>query len=899
VSSGPLAALEAALAGRYAFERELGRGGMATVYLAKDLRHDRPVALKVLHPELAASLGPERFQREIRLAARLQHPHILTVLDSGEIPVPGAPPLLWFTMPFIRGESLRDQLNREKQLPVEDALRIAREAADALGYAHQEGIVHRDIKPENILLAGSHALVADFGIARALGTSDEKLTETGMAVGTPAYMSPEQASGQREFDPRTDIYSLAVVLYEMLAGETPFSAPTPQAMIARRFMEAPPSVRQLRDAVPEAVDRALQRALARTAADRFATAAQFAAQLSLPAASPTTPSPAVAPRIPTGGSTSVAAEPTRSTSTVPRRRRPPIAAVSLALGFILGLGVLFGWLRRHGNETPTGNAKLLAVLPFENLGSSEDEYFADGVTDEVRGKLAALPGLQVTARSSSNQYKKTAKSPREIGRELGVEYLLTGTVRWEKTAGANHVRVSPELIQVSTGSTKWQEPFDAALTDVFKVQGDVAAQVAQALDLALGAPQRTALAAKPTENSAAYDAYLKGEATSQSLGTGDPLKLRSAIGFYEQAVAIDSGFVEAWAELSRSCSLLYSNGTPDPALNRRAREAAEAALRLDPNQPAGHLAMGDYHNNVTGDFDRALQAYQAGLRLSPNNADLLGASALAEVGGGEWAKALEHFSRAQAIDPRSIAVGRRLAYTYLRLRRFPEALAASDRALALDSNNVQVFENKVMVYLAEGDLEAARRVIHAAPTGIQPTVLASHFGNYYDLYWVLPSDLQGLLLRLTPSAFDDRAAWAIVLAQTYYLKGDFAHTRAYADSARTAFEGRLRGTPNDPQSHVFLGLALAYLGRKEQAVAEGEKGLALQPISKDAYNGPYLQHQLARIYLIVGQPEKALDRLEPLLKVPYYLSPGWLKIDPTFDPLRKNPRFQKLVSSKQ
>jgi eukaryotic-like serine/threonine-protein kinase len=871
---------------------------MATVYLAKDLRHDRPVALKVLHPELGASLGPERFQREIRLAARLQHPHILTVLDSGEIPVQGASPLLWFTMPFIRGESLRDRLNREKQLPVDDALRIAREAADALGYAHQEGIVHRDIKPENILLAGSHALVADFGIARALGASDEKLTETGFSVGTPAYMSPEQASGQRDLDPRTDIYSLAVVLYEMLAGETPFAAPTPQAMIARRFMEAPRPVRQLRDAVPEAIDRALQRALARTAADRFATAAEFAAQLTLPAASPTTPSPASAPPISAADIRSVAAEPTRSTSTVPRRRRLPIAAVSLSLGFILGLGVLFGWLRRHGNEPPgTGNAKLLAVLPFENLGSAEDEYFADGVTDEVRGKLAALPGLQVTARSSSNQYRKTTKNPREIGRELGVDYLLTGTVRWEKTGGANHVRVSPELIQVSTGSTKWQEPFDAALTDVFKVQGEVAAQVAQALDLALGTPQRTALAAKPTGNSAAYDAYLKGEATSQNLGTGDPLKLRGAIALYEQAVAIDSGFVEAWAELSRSCSLLYSNGTPDPALDQRARDGAERALRLAPNQPAGHLALGDYHSNVTADFDRALQAYQAGLRFSPNNADLLGASALAEVGAGEWEKALEHFRRAHAIDPRSIAVGRRLAYTYLRLRRYPEALAISDRALALDSNNVQVFENKVMAYLGQGDLETARRVIRAAPTGIEPTVLASHFGNYYDLYWVLPPDLQGLVLRLTPSAFDDRAAWAIVLAQTYHLKGDFARTRAYADSARVAFEGRLQATPNDAQSHVFLGLALAYLGRKDQAVAEGEKGLALQPISKDAYNGPYLQHQLVRIYLLVGQPEKALDRLEPVLKIPYYLSPGWLRVDPNFDPVRKNPRFERLVKS--
>ena len=262
----------------------------------------------------------------------------------------------------------------------------------------------------------------------------------------------------------------------------------------------------------------------------------------------------------------------------------PVAAASLTLGFVLGLGLLFGWLRRHGNEPGgEGGTRRLAVLPFENLGGADQEYFADGVTDEVRGKLAALPGLQVTARSSSNQYKRSSKSPQEIGRDLAVDYLLTGTVRWEKSDGSNHVRVSPELIQVSTGSTRWQEPFDAALTDVFKVQAEVAGQVAQALGVALGAPQKTVLAARPTGNSAAYDAYLKGEAASQNMGAADPLQLRTAIGFYEQAVALDSGFADAWAQLSRANALLYGNGTPSSgrstprARGCRARDPAGAA----------------------------------------------------------------------------------------------------------------------------------------------------------------------------------------------------------------------------------------------------------------------------------------------------------------------------------
>jgi eukaryotic-like serine/threonine-protein kinase len=875
----PRSPLEEGLRGSYTIERELGRGGMATVYLAHDLRHDRPVALKVLHPELAASLGPERFQREIRLAARLQHPHVLTVLDSGE-----TAGRLWFTMPYVEGESLRDRLRRERQLPVDVALRIATEAARGLEYAHQHGVAHRDVKPENILLTrDGSTLVADFGIARALG-GDDGLTQTGLAIGTPAYMSPEQAAGDKTLDARTDQYSLASVLYEMLAGEAPWTGPTAQAIAAKRLTEPPPSVRAVRPNVPAAVDEAIRKALAPVAADRFASLEQFAQALQTTSAAPT------------GSATVAAAEASsKPAPTRPARRRIPVAASSLTLGLLIGLGVLFGWLR-HREEAPEDkNAKRLAVLPFENLGGADDEYFADGVTDEVRGKLTALPGLQVTARSSSTQYKKTAKSPQEIGRDLGVDWLLTGTVRWEKGSGGSHVRVSPELIQVSTGSTKWQQPFDAALTDVFQVQADVAGQVAQALDVALGRPQKAALEERPTTNAAAYDAYLKGEAQSVSLGTSDAVRLRASLPYYEQAVALDSGFSQAWTQLSRAHSLIYVNGSPSQESAKRALEAAERARRIAPNHFQGYLAMGDYYSSVPLDYPRALQEYESGLRIAPGNADLLGATALTELGIGRWEEALQHLTRAETLDPRAPAVVRRLAYIYLRLRRYPEGLAASDRAIALAPENVTMLENKVMVYLGQGDLDRARQTVAGASGKYDPTALASNFGNYYDLYWVLPPELQELLVRLTPSAFDDRAAWAIVRAQALQFRGDGAGARIYADSARLAFEERIRNTPDDAQSHIFLGLAQAYLGRKAEAIAEGEKGAALLPIAKDGYSGPYMQHQLVRIYILVGEPEKALDRLEPLLKVPYYLSPGWLRVDPNFDPLRGNPRFRKLV----
>jgi serine/threonine protein kinase/TolB-like protein len=899
----PVPTLREALADQYALERELGRGGMATVWLARDLRHDRPVAFKVLHPEIAATLGAERFQREIRLAARLQHPHILSVFDSGAVRAKdGRADILWYTMPFIDGESLRERLNRERQLPLEDALRITREAADALEHAHRAGIIHRDIKPENILLTGSrshdrgesggwHALVADFGIARALaGAGDEHLTETGLTLGTPAYMSPEQAAGDRALDARSDIYSLATVLYEMLAGQPPFSAPTVQAMIARRFTESPRPLRELRETVPGPMEQAIGRALAKSPADRFGSAAEFARALEVDVRRGTEPA-APSPAAPTTEQT-----PTAPAAKTAMSRRYSLTA-AMVLGFLIGLGVLFGWLRRHNDEAAASDgARRLAVLPFENLGKPEDGYFADGVTDEIRGKLSALPGLQVTARSSSSQYKDTPKSPAEIGRELGVDYLLTGTVRWEKGGSGSRVRVSPELIQVSTGSARWQEPFDAALTDVFQVQADVAGRVAEALNLALGAGERERLAEKPTQSLTAYDAYLKGEEVSNAMGTSDPATLRRAIGHYGAALALDSAFALAWSRVAQARAQLYFLSVPTPAEGEAARAAAERALALAPERPEGHLALGDYHYRVTKEYRRALEQYALGRRSAPRNADLLVATALTEQTLGRWEAALQHLQQAWTLDPRSLNTARRLGRTLLWLRHYPEALRVADQGLALAPASLDLIEQKAMVSLAQGDLGAARAVLRNTPEEVKPAELVAYVGNFWDLAWALDEEQQRLLVGLSPGQFDDdRGVWGGVIAQASGYRGDQARARAYADSGRIGYEAQLRDAPDDAQLRLLHGLTLAYLGRKADAIREGEHGLALQPLSKDAYSGAYNQHLLARIYVLTGEYEKAIDQLESLLGVPYYLSPGWLRIDPTFDPLRKLPRFAKLL----
>ncbi|MBA2565768.1 MAG: tetratricopeptide repeat protein, partial [Gemmatimonadetes bacterium] len=538
-------------------------------------------------------------------------------------------------------------------------------------------------------------------------------------------------------------------------------------------------------------------------------------------------------------------------------------------------------------------------LPFENLGAAEDEYFADGMTDEVRGKLAALPGLEVIATQSSAEYKKSTKSLTQIGSELRADYLVVGKVRWEKSAGGqSRVRVSPELVEVAAGrapSTRWQEPFDAALTNVFQVQADIAARVAGELDVAFGTKQRQALEAKPTTNLAAYDAYLKGE--EAWAGSGAPEGLRRAIEFYERAVTLDSTFAPAWAQLARVHALYYNNAVPTSERAARTRAAAERAMALAPRRPESHLARGDYYNFVHRDPAGAVAAYAKGLRGAPDNVDLLSATAIGELTVGRWEVALAHFRRAQGLDPRSVPTAVRLARSLLWLRRYPEAQEAFDRALSLSPTDPAAIEERAMVPLAQGNLATARTVLGVAAENVEPTALVTYVATYWDLVWLLDDAQQRLLLGLDVDAFgEDRSSWGLVLAQTCALRGDQAGARVYADSARIALEEQLRDTPDDADGHVLLGLAFAYLGRKVDAISEGERGVALGPIDTDAFNGPYYQHQLARIYLLVGEPEKALDQLEPLLKIPYYLSPGWLRIDPNFDPLRSNPRFQRLVS---
>ena len=937
------------LAERYRIERVIGEGGMATVYLAEDLKHKRQVAVKVMRPELAATLGSERFLREVEIAAQLNHPNILPMFDSGMVvdgqqsAVDRRPStILYYVMPFVEGESLAARLNREGELPVPVALRLGREVAEALGYAHKRGIIHRDIKPANILLHEGHALVADFGIARALDAEGEAITRTGLAIGTPQYMSPEQSTGDKTVDARTDIYALGAVLYEMLTGEPPFTGRSPQAVVARSLTERPRPLAATREGLPAGLEDTVSKALSRSAADRFPTATALAESLASvetgasanALAHPAHPAhPAqlwialgvlallalvavtfMAGRwgLPTwvlsvaiallafGGATLVltaAAEKRRRAGPAPTGVGQHLTWRNAGLG---GIGAVIVWAimagavsaRRAGTPAAVAaGAMHLAVLPFQNQGDSANNYIVDGITDEVRGKLSRVTGLEVTASASSSQYRGAAKPPAQIARELGVRYLLMGRVRWAGDQGsARRLQVVAELVD-SAGATAWQQTFDADLTDVFAVQGQVATRVAGALGTQLGAKESADLGKRPTENPAAWDAYLKG----RSYTGGDPVSLRQAMDNFEQAVALDSGFVDGWAGLADAATRLYGNGARDPVVARRAREAMERALQLGPDNAVAAAAAAAYYGTIARDPVRSADYTEHAIQLAPNDPDILRAAARADGNSGNYVRATERLERARELDPRNAAVLNSLSSAYLLTGRLQEAEEVAGAVIALAPDVVGNYHQLVKIKLAEGDLDGARAVVARATARLSPPLVAGYFAGYEELTFVLDPATRALVGRLTPSAFDgDRSWWGQSLATFYWDQGQKALAKAYADSSLAIGLEQVRQAAKDPSLLVLYGVALAHAGYSDSAVATGRRAIAMYRTEASA-TFAYDKLQLVRIYLVTGRLNEAMDALENLEKQPTQVTPKWIAIDPMFAPLRGDPRFERIV----
>jgi len=946
-----VAHLRKVLADRYRIERVIGEGGMATVFLAEDLKHHRQVAVKVMRPELVATLGSDRFLREVEIAAQLSHPHILPMYDSGTAESAGnTGALLYYVMPYVEGESLAGRIAREGALPVRDALRIALEVAGALGHAHKRGIVHRDIKPANILLSEGHALVADFGIARALDSSAEAITATGIAIGTPQYMSPEQATGEKGVDARTDLYALGAVLYEMLTGEPPFTGRTAQAVVSRTLTERPRPVGATREGLPAGLEELVAQALAKSPADRYATAAHLAdALVTVESGSYRAPSGrtgaageespgenlwAVFGGISLLALTSVAflagkwglpgwvlglavallvagALMLGLTARAERRRRTGAAPGGLgvhltwrnaALGGIAAVIAWAGTAALASARNPASRevaaasegSTHVAVLPFQNQGDPADNYIVDGITDEVRGKLSRISGLAVIASGSSVQYRSSTLAPREIAEELGVKYLLVGRVRWAGTQGnARRLQVVSELVDGVTGSTEWQQTFDANVTDVFQVQSQIAALVAGALGTRIGAGERQELERRPTTIPAAWDEYLKGMAISAL----DPVGQRRAASHFEQAVAVDSAFAEAWGRLSIAMTRIYLNGARDPGVARRAKETFERALALDPVNPVGHTAAVMYYADVRRDADSAQQSLRAALQAAPNDPDVLAAAGRGDILAGRLESGIRRLEQARELDPRSIAILSNLHRSYLSVGNVEAAVEVAEASIGVAPTDPSVYQWLAISRVAAGDLAGARDgVRRGIANGVSPAAIAAYFAGFFEMSWVLDPGTEALVFRLTPAAFDgDRAWWGQSLATAHWVRGRRDLARAYADSALEASTEQTRAAPDDPAPLILYALVLAYAGRNEEAMAEGRRAVTMPDPALSPFGRTYDRLQLARIYIASGEAEQALDEIELVVGSNAYWTPGWLGIDPLFDSLRGNPRYQRLL----
>jgi serine/threonine-protein kinase len=636
MSSGEWPAnLSAALGDRYVIERALGSGGMATVYLADDIKHHRKVAIKVLRAELAFTIGPQRFLREIEIAACLNHPHILPLYDSG-----AGGDVLYYVMPYVRGETLRQWLLRERQLSIDDAMDITRQVAAALGFAHAQGVIHRDIKPENILLHEGEAMLADFGIALVTEhPTGSRLTETGIFIGTPQYMSPEQAQGILELDARSDVYSLACVMFEMLAGQPPHAAPTPMGVLAKRFSGATPSLSRLRNAVPVAIDRALTRALASNPADRFESVAAFVSALSESAAPSDVPS--------------------------------------------------------------------VAVLPFVNLSSDpENEYFADGITEDVIAQLARIRALKVISRTSVMPFKGRTERLREIGAALGATTILEGSVR----RIGDRVRIVAQLVDVEPDQHLWAETYDRQLTDIFAIQSDVALHIAEALRAELSRDERLRIKKEPTSNVDAYQLYLHGRHCYLRYNEEG---FRKSIDYFNRAIERDSRYAMAYVGLALAFTELGETGGAEPGeTHSQARAAARRAIELDKQLSEAHCVLG--YVKFASDFDwaGAEQEFKQALELSPGNTDAIDLYGRLCAALGRYDEAIAFQKRANELDPIINRVD--LATAYLRAGRYEDAMDAAARAVDLDPHDPRCHATLGWTFLKKGDYARGLTELEAA-----------------------------------------------------------------------------------------------------------------------------------------------------------------------------------------
>jgi eukaryotic-like serine/threonine-protein kinase len=861
----------------YKILERLGGGGMGVVYKALDLKLDRPVALKFLSPELIRDpQARTRFIHEAKAASALQHNNICTVHDVDET----ADGALFIVMDLYDGETLKEKIDRGP-LQISEAVNVAVQIAQGLSEAHRAGIIHRDIKPANIHITKSGiAKILDFGLAKLGGRT--LLTKEGSTIGTAAYMSPEQATGEN-LDERTDIWSFGVVLHEMLAGQRPFKAEYENALIYAILNVDPKPLSSLRADVPPGVERVVAKCLARNPEERYRHMDEIITDLrSRPAEAVETPPPRQ--QLP---------------SAAPGQPRKRILRYGLAASGVLAVGLLGYVLFWPGRETepPATRLKMIAVLPFENLGPTDDDYFADGLTEEITARLGAISGLGVISRQSAIQYKKSPKTLPVIARELGVDYVLAATIRWVKNSRGQRIRITAHLLQVTGDVQLWAENMERTLDDIFVVQTEIATRVVSALGIVLTEEERGSIRNIPTKNLDAYQAFLKGVSFLQDLY--QETNTRIAIEMFERAVALDSTFALGYVGLARAHLSYYWAGF-DRTAGRlaKSKQAIDRAFALQPDLPDALGVLCMYYYWGFNDYVRALETLTNASKKLPNDSRILEVTGYIWRRQGKFDEAVEELKKAAAFDPRSAFIQGEIGNTLSQLGAYAEAERYLDQSIAMLPNQGLVYTIKADMYLRwHGDIKRTREVLESAPSPFSSQRRLIQLDIFDRNYLAALERLSNIQQR----AFVEHHE-LIPVAQlyglVYHAMDDTVRSRASFEAARAYLASEIVARPRDDRLHRSLAIVYAYLGRTVEAVREADSALSLMSLSRDAVAGALPLVTQAQVYAIVGMHDSALERLKYLrsLHAPKFITPAILRIDPIYDPLRSDPRFQTLLA---